>query len=288
MKMIYTLPFLLRSEPEYFKQDMQLVHNCFSTLQQDQSNILIIYNQGFLEKDKLRDLLDHYKLNAEILGTGGNIGIAQARQKCFEYIWANYPEIPFIAEIHLDMIFPQNWYIPLLNHLIRSDEPCLSPGIVNSTGELHPLCKGKSLVRVPQETEKLLLLLKSLERQEMHEGFVHPVIHKSEVLKQIGGYDCRFLQGRQGYEDDSLLLGYSYYLGTSRKWKPKCCLESWVYHAALAQRITLPDIQKEFSLNLRGLTSQYGGYGLMELARIHDSEYFKFLFNETLHTLQQE
>lgn len=286
MDIIYTLPFFIREEHPCREQDLKLAENCLSSLQQSGNTVIVIYNQGCLKEDNLRDFLSFFKIYPIILGDGHNVGIARARQICFEYIWQNYPEVPFIAEIHLDMIFPPNWHRPLLDFLNSSDEPMICPGIVTSGGELHPINKGVSMVKVPQEYTDLVFMLKQLVRDEFHEGFVHPVIHKSRILKEIGGYDYRFLKGKQGYEDDSLLLGYLYHMGTRTNWKPKACLKSWVYHAAMAQRIALPGKEQEFALNLRGLFYQYGGYGFKQLARIHNNDsYFAALFESILQEL---
>ena len=137
---------------------------------------------------------------------------------------------------------------------------------------------------IPLGNEELMNdLLNQLTFDKVVEGFVHPVLHRSEVLKAVGGYDTRFLQGKQGYEDDSLLIGYRYYLGTKINWKPKCLLKTRVYHATLAQRISLIDKNQDFQKNLRGLIYQYGVKGLMELSSIYeDNNHFKEIADQLL------
>jgi hypothetical protein len=150
MELVYTLPFLLRAEPDFFKEDMQMAHRCFSTLQ-DKNTMLIGYNQGLLENRKLQELLDYYNLSAEVLGEGSNVGIAKARQKCFEHVWEHYPDIPFIAEIHLDMVFPPQWYVPLI--ITESFGELSFAGHCNLRRRTSSSLHGKALVTVPQVTE---------------------------------------------------------------------------------------------------------------------------------------
>lgn len=286
MEMIYTLPFFIRADESYYSYDLELAHRCFSSLQHSDDVLIVLYNQGSLNKDILINFLSSYKVKTKIIGDGINIGIAKARQICFEYIWSNYSQVPFICEIHLDMIFTKNWHLPLINFLKDSQEPVISPGIITANGEMHPINKGVSAVEIPHKYEELKNLLSSKTQDEICEGFVHPVIHKSHVLKEIGGYNYHFLKGKQGYEDDSILLGYLYYMGTRTNWKPKAYLKSYVYHAAMAQRMTLQGKEEDFKLNLRGLFYQYGGYGFKHLSRLHDNDVnFKKLFENVLKQL---
>jgi heterodisulfide reductase subunit B len=107
------------------------------------------------------------------------------------------------------------------------------------------------------------------------------------VLKAVGGYDTRFLKGTQGYEDDSLLVGIRYYLGTKTNWKPKCFTGVRVYHATLVQRVTMPDINEAFRSNLRGLVYQYGVKGLMELTAIYpENKHFRQVADDLLKQLE--
>lgn len=265
MKIIHTLPLLIR-DGIWRESDIDMLAACLDSLNTSDQCLVVIYNQGCLTNKELNGLLDSHGISAILLGQGDNIGIAQARQTCFEYIWNHYSDIDFISEIHVDMLFTSNWYEPLLEYLYHSNEPMISPGILTAYGELQPI---GLQVKVPVSNEERLSLLRSLSRHEVHEGFVHPVVHKTAILREIGGYDTRFLHGKQGYEDDSLLLGYFYYMGTKNHWRPKCCLQSWVYHATLAQRMSLLDKNTHFILNEEGLFRQYGTYGLQRLSEIH-------------------
>ncbi|WP_432401150.1 hypothetical protein [Wukongibacter sp. M2B1] len=286
MEMIYTLPFFVREEPNFYKYDLKLASDCFSSLERSDDITVIIYNQGCLRKDKLLDFLSSYRVKAIILGDGKNVGIAKARQMCFEYIWSNYAEVPFICEIHLDMIFPKNWHEPLLIQLKNSDEPMISPGILTSDGELQPLNKKVSKTEIFTDITDLTCFLNKLSKDEVCEGFVHPVIHKSHILKEIGGYDYRFLKGKQGFEDDSLLLGYLYYMGMRTNWRPKCCLKSWVYHGTMVQRMALQGKEQDFELNFNGLFYQYGGYGFKHLSELYkDDLNFQMFFKKVLEKL---
>ncbi|SKC84200.1 hypothetical protein [Maledivibacter halophilus] len=286
MEMIYTLPFFIRNDEKYCSYDLDLAHRCFSSLQLSDDVLVVLYNQGCLTNDEIEDFLSNYRIRTIMIGNGENIGIAKARQLCFEYIWENYSEVPFICEIHLDMVFTKNWHIPLVDFLKVSDEPMVSPGIITSNGELHPINKGVSIGKVPMEYKKLEILLNRVIKEEIWEGFVHPVIHKSNILQEIGGYDYHFLKGKQGYEDDSILLGYLYYMGTRTNWKPKAYLKSYVYHASMAQRMTLQGKEEDFNLNLRGLFYQYGGYGFKFLSKLHkNDDSFQKLFENVLKQL---
>lgn len=277
MQIIHTMPLMIRSGSSY-NNDLSMTISCLQSLTTSEDNRVVIYNQGCLTNGELNTILAARGILSTILGHGTNVGIAQARQSCFEYIWDQYKEVQYISEIHVDMLFPSNWYEPLIEYLIKTDEPIVSPGILTSNGEMQPLGQH---IQIPSESSELISLLESLASDKIIEGFVHPVIHQSQILKEIGGYDTQFLRGQQGYEDDSLLLGYSYYMGTRLNWRPKCCLNSWVYHATMAQRMSLPDKEIEFTLNEAGLFHQYGAYGLKRLAKIHqNSSLFEQLFEK--------
>ncbi|MFF3103242.1 hypothetical protein [Viridibacillus arvi] len=274
MKIIHTMPLMYQSS------DLTLFEQCFESLGESDEKFIVIYNQGNLSKSVLEEKLAHYKIPNVILGDGENIGIAQARQKCFEYIWGNFKEVGYISEIHLDMVFPKNWYEPLIHFLETTDEPMVSPGILTSSGELQPV--GRFIV-LPQNKENMISILESLAEEVVSERFVHPVIHKANALKVIGGYDLQFFKGKQGYEDDSLLLGYLYYMGTRTNWRPKCYLKSWVYHATMAQRMSVPDKHLDFQANKEGLFLQYGAYGMKHLSHLHQNQtFFNSLLKEFL------
>ncbi|WP_128657580.1 hypothetical protein [Paenibacillus sp. 598K] len=264
-RLIHTLPLLLRQES--MSVDLAMTENCLRSLALSPERSVIIYNQGCLANEDLQQLTSQWGVDAHILGDGHNIGIAQARQACFEYIWRELPQTAWTSEIHVDMIFPAHWYAPLLRYLETSQEPMISPGIVTAGGVMQPL---EEQITVPADMEGWLELLPTLSREGVVYGFVHPVIHHNEALRAIGGYDIRLLKGKQGFEDDSLLVGYSYYIGTRQRWRPQICLQSWVYHATLAQRMSMPDKLDDFARNEVGLVAQYGIQGLRELARVHD------------------
>lgn len=274
---IHTLPLLIRQKTR--ESDLLMALECLKSLSRSSEHHVIVYHQGELDQRQLERLLFRSGVTAEVLGDGHNIGIAQARQACFEYIFTHYPDIPYISEIHIDMHFPENWYIPLTQYLDQHDEPMICPGILTSSGELLPL---KQKLPLPEKEEELLALLKDLQQSGTHPGFVHPVIHRKKALESIGGYDLRYFTGKQGYEDDSLLVGYANYMGTRTGWRPKCLLSSWVYHATMAQRMSLQDKWVDFDLNRRGLLRQYGGYGLEQLAFLHDNPDFQVMLEQYL------
>jgi len=267
---VHTMPFMILKENE-----LKMAENCLKSFAEANANEpLVLYNQGYLTNNELIDFINQFKLNFIILGEGRNIGIPAARQSCFEYIWNNIPSTKYISELHVDMIFTKGWSETIIEYLKKSKEPMLSPGILTVYGELHPHKKGEKSASVPNDTKELKSLLEMLATDRMCEGFVHPVIHKSDVLKEIGGYDLDFLKGQQGYEDDSILLGYRYYMGTGANWRPKAYLKAMVYHISLAQRMQMKNIQNETSKNLDGLIKQYGVYGLKQLSQIHGNDSF--------------
>jgi len=268
--LVHTMPFMILKENE-----LQMAENClYSFAEANANEPLVLYNQGYLTNNELIDFINQFKLKFIILGEGRNIGIPAARQNCFEYIWNNIPNTKYISELHVDMIFTKGWSDTIIEYLQKSREPMLSPGILTVYGELHPDKKGEKSVSVPNDTIELKSLLEMLASDRICEGFVHPVIHKSDILKEIGGYDLDFLKGQQGYEDDSILLGYRYYMGTGASWRPKAYLKAMVYHISLAQRMQMKNIQNETSKNLDGLVKQYGVYGLKQLSQIHRNNFF--------------
>ena len=278
MRIIHTLPLLIRSTSR--ENDLAMLIDCLNSLRLSSDYHLVIYNQGCLSPDELHNLLLQCRVSADVIGSSRNVGIAEARQRCFEFIYAAYPDVPYISEIHVDMLFPPHWYEPLIRILSETDEPLLCPAIVTAYGELQPLGQYRKL---PASSAEKLQFLEKLPTEGLQNGFVHPVVHRAKALMEVGGYDTRFLRGKQGYEDDSLLLGYAYYMGTRIRWRPKCCLQSWVYHATLSQRMTLDGIHQEFQNNKEGLVAQYGAYGLRLLSDIHgnQSEFIQ-LFNQLI------
>jgi len=281
-QVVHTIPFLIRTHA-----DLKLAEICLESLgESDPNGIVVLYNQGILTNRELEVFLKNFKLQFNVLGEGVNIGIGQGRMACFQYIWARLPDTKFISEIHVDMFFPKGWLEELVSFLEdNAGEPMICPGILTFKGELHPEEKEKTMItEIPfGNQEQMNNLLTKLTFDKVLEGFVHPVLHRAEALKAVGGYDARFLKGKQGYEDDSLLIGYRYYLGTKNNWLPKCYLKTRVYHATLAQRASLEDKNQDFQKNLRGLVYQYGVKGLMELSSIYkENKHFKEVIDELL------
>lgn len=271
---VHTLPFLLRDQ-----NDLTMADNCFASLQKTEDTCVILFNQGYMNNTELSAYLSNYRIKFVVLGSGQNVGIPAARQQCMEYIWENIPECRFISEIHVDMIFPASWHLPLVKYLETNDEPMVCPGIITQFGAICPPSQVVQSPEMPAVPEAIIALCEKLKDDKVCEGFVHPVVHKSDVLKRIGGYDTRLLKGQQGYEDDSILLGYRYYMGTRTDWKPKICMASYVYHATLAQRMSVCNSSEEFMVNFNGLCKQYGVYGLLQLAEIHGNNHFLTLAN---------
>ncbi len=277
-RIAHTLPLLIADE-----KDINMMLTALITLaESDPGGLLVLFNQGLIPNEELLPILKSVNLHSIILGNGDNVGIPRGRQSCFEYIWNAHPNISYISEIHVDMLFPKDWINVLVTYLENHDEPMICPGIMTSSGELHPeYTVGISSGGIPLgDINKMHAVLQAFTYPGVVEGFVHPVIHKAQALKSVGGYDTRFLTGLQGYEDDSLLLGYRYYMGTRINWLPKCCLKTRVYHATMAQRNKVKFTPDE---NLRGLISQYGVEGIKQLGNIYPhNEEFKMLLGKIL------
>jgi hypothetical protein len=281
MKLIHTLLFMLR--PDRISEDMALAGRCLKSLEKGSYKTLLVYNQGPLSNEELEDFLRQFQLTCTVIGGAANIGISAGRQGCFQYIWENYPDTEFISELHLDMVLTGCWEDALVEFLRSHEEPVVSAGIVDKSGSLvfleHPA------LLLPGEPEEFDSFLMRLRRDRIVRGFTHPCIHKADILREIGGYDLRFLTGKQCFEDDSLLLGYYYYYGTKADWHPKVNYNSVVYHAVAQQRLDLHD---SILPNYNGLVAQYGAMGLKNLSRLHQSAWHKRFFGEKYHEITGE
>ncbi len=254
---------------------MELAHKCLKSLEKSSYKTVVVYNQGFWNKKQLEDFLRHYDLNCIVIGDGVNVGTVVGRQSCFRTIWDMFPETQYISEIHLDMMFTYNWEDSLINYLETHDEPMISCGIVDQGGAMNFI--GKTVEVPPMNPDLMDEYLANLKENTTVHGFTNPCIHKSEILKETGGYNPRFLTGKQAFEDDSMLLGYFYYYGTRTKWKPKVCYESVVYHAVAGQRLGMGD---SVMINYAGLVKQYGAMGLKHLSELHKSQWHINYFSE--------
>lgn len=276
--LIYTLPFYI-DKNKNFKEFLEMATDCIKSIERCKFANIIIYNQGGLTNEELAKFMSQFNISFTILGNGMNDGIAFARYMMLKYILKEYKHMKYLAEIHLDMIFSENWEVPIINRLDLSDEPMMCANIIyyDTESNKHVLNSDNKYIDFSGDLEAKINILKSNESYGIIEKFTHPVIHKIDVLEAINAYDIGFLIGKQGYEDDSLLLGYSYYMGTKNKWVPKSCLESCVYHKVCAQRFDIEDKYNQWELNNKGLKSQYGAYGQKELARMRGEYYLRFI-----------
>lgn len=264
--LVHTLLLLFRKE--FLQQDQELARICLSSLESSKYKTVIIYNQGYLSNQQLEEFLRGFELNFIIIGEGENVGISRGRQNCFEYIWKYMREVKYISELHLDMIFTPLWEEVLIEYLETHEEPMISCGIVDKDGDMK-FIEG-TIKEIPKDTREMQEVLRELTNNQIVHGFTHPCIHVSHILEEIGGYDLRFLKGKQCFEDDSLLLGYYYYYGTKAKWYPKVNYQSVVYHAIAMQRLELTD---NITINFNGLVKQYGAMGLKHLSELHRSSW---------------
>ncbi len=269
MSLVHTLLFMLNQI-----QDINIAANCLRSLENSTYRRVVVYNQGNWDNDRLKKLISLFDLDYHIIGEGVNVGTSVGRQKCFEYIWKNMPDALYISELHLDMIFPHNWEDALIRYLETNDEPLIGCGIVDKTGTMPSLDKRTIL---PNRLEQYVDFLAGLREDRVVPGFTNPCVHVSKILKETGGYNTNFLKGRQCFEDDSMLLGYYYYYGTKRNWRPKINYNSVVYHALAGQRLAAGGKAED---NYAGLVKQYGFMGLKALSGLHSSLWHKRYFWE--------
>ncbi len=280
MKLIHTLLFLIREQK--VNEDLALAHKCLKSLEKGTYKTVVVYNQGFFTNEMVEQFLQKYDLNCVVIGEGKNVGTVVGRQSCFNTIWEKFPETHFISEIHLDMVFTFNWEDALIKYLETNDEPMVSCGIVDQNGNL-PFAENtvaeKTAKPFPQgdNEEDVDAYLLSLREEKVTHGFTNPCVHNSAILKVAGGYDARFLTGKQAYEDDSMLLGYYYYYGTKVNWKPKVNFNSVVFHSVAGQRLGMND---SVLVNYSGLLKQYGAMGLKHLSQLHKSQWHINFFSE--------
>jgi hypothetical protein len=272
MELIHTLLFFIRENRR--EEDLGMAAECLKSLEKSTYKTVVIYNQGCLTNEGLKEYLAGFGLDFHITGEGVNAGTTVGRQSCFNYIWENFPDTVYISELHLDMIFTYNWEDALVNYLDGSGEGLISCGIVDQKGFLPFLDKA---VAVPCSKDLFDDFLKSLSVDVIKHGFTNPCIHVSKILKETGGYDPLFLTGKQCFEDDSMLLGYYYYYGTKQNWHPKVNFNSVVYHAVAGQRLSLND---SIAVNFNGLVKQYGAMGLKHLSALHKSAWQKNYFSQ--------
>lgn len=276
MRIIHTLLWYINKDKE--STELNMVTECLKSLEQTSDTQIVVYNQGHQTNEELVEFFKQFKINFYILGEGNNIGIAAARQKCFEFIWYAFPNNEFISELHIDMIFPVDWDKPLIKFLDETDEPMVGPGIITADGELYPSDSQSSSLKIeiPEKMGSWLEIAPQYKQDTILKGLTYPLIHKSDALKAIGGYNLQFLKGGQEFEDDSLLLGYLYYMGIKNNWYPKSNLNSIVYHAVGYQRFNITGYQNESSKNLNGLFIMYGAMGFKHLADIHTAIRYPF------------
>lgn len=271
--LIHSLLFFLRESS--LAADLTRAERCLKSLEKSNFKTVVIYNQGFWSNDELKDYLKSFSLNYTVIGSGTNVGIVNGRQACFEWIFQNLTNVPFVSELHLDMIFTHNWETPLIDYLNSKDEPVIGCGIVDKYGQM-PF---QTMIEPPpfDDFNKLDNYLAKLRSDSVIHGFTHPCIHKMDILKEIGGLNTTLLNGKQAFEDDSLLLGYHYYYGTKTNWKPKVNYNSVVYHEIGGQRYDLAD---SVMVNFEGLVRQYGAMGLKQLANIHANDWSVKFFTQ--------
>lgn len=251
----------------------------FKSFEKSTYKTVVVYNQGYLSHDELRQYLSEFELDIHIIGDGTNVGIPFGRQSCFNYIWTHFPDTEYISETHLDMYLSRQWEDPLIAYLASHDEPMICSGIIDQNGDMPILGKKKPL---PQAVDAYDDFLLNLREDSVLHGLTHPCIHVSKILKEVGGYDLVFLKGKQCFEDDSLMLSYYYYYGTRMNWHPKINYNSVAYHAVAGQRMSLTD---SMLINYNGLVKQYGAMGIKNLGQLRNSQWHKIYFGNNYKSL---
>ena len=270
MRLIHTLLFLLRDDR--LADDLILANECLKSLEGSIYKTVVVFNQGIFSGGKLKEYLGQFALDFHVIGEGVNVGTAAGRQRCFEYVWENFPDCGYISELHLDMVFPGRWEEALIDYLDAHDEPMVSCGIIDKQGNMPFINKSAVL---PQDREEYDAFLQGLREDIVLHGFTNPCIHASQILKEAGGYNPLFLKGGQCFEDDSMLLSYYYYYGTKRNWYPKINFNAVVYHAVAGQRLNMGG---NVMVNFNGLVKQYGLMGLKHLSTLHKSAWHRSFF----------
>ncbi len=272
VKLIHSLLFLIRENR--LTDDLKLASDCLKSLEGSTYKTAVVFNQGIFSGEKLKEYLGQFALEFHVIGEGVNVGTAAGRQRCFEYVWENFPDCNYISELHLDMAFSGRWEDALVDYLDTHDEPMVSCGIIDKQGNMPFLNKTATL---PQDMEGYGDFLQGLREDIILHGFTNPCIHASEILKEAGGYNPLFLKGGQCFEDDSMLLSYYYYYGAKRNWYPKINFNSVVYHAVAGQRLNMGG---NVMVNFNGLVNQYGLMGLKRLSTLHKSAWHRSFFAE--------
>ncbi len=282
MKLVYMLPFFINNSSQYFNEELKIAKDCLQSLSLSNDVKLIIYNQGSLTNSELTLILSNYSnIDFDIIGSGVNVGIPKSRYKLVNYLLENYSDTRYVAEIHLDMIFPPNWAKPLITYLEEHDDPIISPRILRKINNKFYLQDNGTEINFAGNLEDKTQILQSLTEKSLVFNFVHPVIHKLEALRSIHYYDPGFLTGHQNFEDTSILIGYRYYMGTRSNWKPKCYWESCVFHQIEGQRLNILNT-KDPQKNLDGLIRQYGAYGIYEWYAMDGNPFWLNLFNQLI------
>lgn len=283
MNIIYMLPFLLNENGSDFICDLKMADDFFKSLEKCEYKLLLIYNQGCFSNEDLSYYLSKFNVSYKILGNGHNDGITFSRYSMINYIKENYSDIKYVAEVHVDMIFTRSWDRPLIEFLEKTNEPMVCPRIVYYEDNVYKVTGKEEAYLLPDNLDVKINFMESLSEDKIDYGFVHPVIHKFNILKKVNPYDVRFLVGKQGYEDDSILLGYNYYMGTKENWKPKMYYKSCVYHKTMGQRGKIENKNYQMLKNFEGLKIQYGAYGQKELSRIYsNNEIFRDNYEEMI------
>ena len=273
MKIGYVVTLFIDKGGQFYDTDIGMTRKCFESLTYSDDVCLFIYNQGGLSEEEVHDLLKPYNLEYYILGSGVNVGIPKARYTIINHILTHYPEIQYIAEIHLDMIFMPNWHLPLVEFLQKNEDPMVCPRIVQGSDNNFTLQDNNAKVQLSSDLKSKVNDIQSFTEDKVINNFTNPVIYKAEALRGVHYYDIGFLTGKQTYEDTSLLIAFRYYMGTRYNWVPRCYLKSCVYHQIEGQRLRVMT-GEDASKNLMGMVQQFGAYGIEQWAIMDNNNFY--------------
>lgn len=281
MKLVHTLLFMLREN--MLPQDIALADRCLKSLEKSTYTTIIIYNQGCWPNERLKAYLKKFQLDCIVIGDGVNAGIPAGHHACYEHAFT-IPGVSYITELHMDMAFAGHWEDALVDYLdTHENEPMIGCGTVTKIGELIFL--GTKVPLPPTDLDAMDAYLDGLKQDVVVEGLTNPCLHRRDVLKEIDALDPRFLPGKQGFDDDCLMLSYYYYLGTHANWRPKVNYNSVVCHDTCGQRFS---IDEDVMINYHGLVRKHGAMGLKVLAGLQKNswpiEFFTSKFNELADT----
>ena len=257
MNVAFVLPICIRENNENSILDLNTIITCLESIKSCKDYLLVIYNEGRLDKSEIKGLLSNYSINYDIIRDEKNKNISIIRQKCFDHIYLNYPEIKYLGELNMRMIAYTDWYKPLIEFLNNnSNEPMISPAIVDKYGNYSMNKENK--INLSNNIDETMKILKNLQVENVIDGMSYPIIHNSVILDEILRYyrsSCKNINN--GYNIFNILIGYYNYLGIIKKWRPKIYGMSTIFND-----IDILKDKENIEFNNKDIINLYGNYGI--------------------------